>query len=66
MAIQAYDQDILMRITDIMDYLQLSHGTIYRYIQAGEFPRHLEKKGQVVYWNTEEVKKWKEKSDANI
>ena len=50
--------ETLLRLRDVMKVTTLGSTTIYRKMDAGEFPRPLNLGGNVVRWRMSDVQRW--------
>lgn len=50
--------ETLLRLRDVMKMTTLGSTTIYRKMDAGEFPRPLNLGGNVVRWKMSDVQRW--------
>ncbi|WLR94213.1 helix-turn-helix transcriptional regulator [Shinella zoogloeoides] len=50
--------ETLLRLRDVMKVTTLGSTTIYRKMDAGEFPRPLNLGGNVVRWKMSDVQRW--------
>ncbi len=53
-------RDAYLRLTDVRSVTGLGRSTIYRQINAGEFPRPYRLGGRAVGWKRSEIENWVE------
>lgn len=56
---------MLKRAKEAADHFQISVPTLYRWRQEKGFPQPI-KRGQVVLYDTEEIRKWLEKGEGYV
>jgi prophage regulatory protein len=60
-------QDRIIRKTELLSIIPLSHVTIWRMEKAGKFPKRVQIGGNAVGWLVSEVNQWmKQKAEARI
>jgi len=60
-------QDRIIRKTELLSIIPLSHVTIWRMEKAGKFPKRVQIGGNSVGWLVSEVNQWmKQKAEARI
>jgi predicted DNA-binding transcriptional regulator AlpA len=57
-----FDEDQLLKISDIKDKLNVSYSTLYRWIDDGSFPKPLVfgkgEKNATTRWKKKEIEEW--------
>jgi prophage regulatory protein len=48
----------ILRLRDVMDKTGLARSTVYKYIEAGTFPKPIDLGGRSVGWVDEEINDW--------
>ena len=54
----------LLRLPQVKDLTGLSRASIYRYVDAGEFPRPVKLGARAVAWHASDVEAWIEGREA--
>ena len=57
--------DRFLRLPDVLDRTALSRSVVYRYMQAGEFPKQI-KLGSTAVWSEQQVNQWIEEKKAGV
>lgn len=48
----------ILRLRDVMEKTGLARSTVYKYIEAGTFPKPIDLGGRSVGWVDEEINDW--------
>ena len=52
------EQNTLMRLPEVMNYVHLSRATIYKLVKANQFPQPRKLTTRAIAWRKEDLDKW--------
>ena len=58
--------DSFLRLKEVLRITGLSRTSLYRYIDAGRFPRQVQVGPQVVAWSAADVARWVEERKVSV
>jgi prophage regulatory protein len=51
-------QDQLLTLREVCELTKLSRTTVYKFVAAGQFPRHVKVGGKASRWRASELAEW--------